>query len=450
MTAESTAAAATTAEQKQKPTVIPPPKPKLSKAERRALQEAQRAAKAAGTKLALSAKIVVPTKEEVDATTNKEQPVGTPTDNSTQQRAQQDTAAANTPYMNKTVSLVSHLTPFRHTRDVFHLGATLEPRVADSSLARDYNNLHPAVLRLGAASAQMDTHDRCRAMLLCYSLLIQEFQMPADADIRRALDTQVLKPPFHYWTRHCAAPHSVGMGNAFDVLKQRVASLPPTLRWEQVQSELQETIHAYVTERIDYATKAIATLAPVSGADVVVTFAPSPAVTAVLVRAQPRRVIVVDGAPNGAGRALLRELRANKIQCSYCSLPAIAYVLQEGVTKVLLGAEALMSDGSILAPAGTACVALAAHARRISVLVCSETYKISNRIQLEAITNNELGDPDKLVGDLKWTELEYLKVLNLKFDLTPAKFVTGIVTELGIVPPSSVAVLLREMNPHGV
>jgi translation initiation factor eIF-2B subunit delta len=32
--------------------------------------------------------------------------------------------------------------------------------------------------------------------------------------------------------------------------------------------------------------------------------------------------------------------------------------------------------------------------------------------------------------------------------VTPSEFVSGIVTEVGIIPPSSVAVLLREMNPQ--
>lgn len=34
------------------------------------------------------------------------------------------------------------------------------------------------------------------------------------------------------------------------------------------------------------------------------------------------------------------------------------------------------------------------------------------------------------------------------YDVTPSDFVSGIVTELGILPPTSVAVLLREMSPQ--
>jgi translation initiation factor eIF-2B subunit delta len=50
----------------------------------------------------------------------------------------------------------------------------------------------------------------------------------------------------------------------------------------------------------------------------------------------------------------------------------------------------------------------------------------------------------------KWKEKNggNLRLLNLLYDLTPNEFVSGIVTEMGILPPTSVAVLLREMNPQ--
>lgn len=83
--------------------------------------------------------------------------------------------------------------------------------------------------------------------------------------------------------------------------------------------------------------------------------------------------------------------------------------------------------------------------------MCAETYKISNRVQLESINSNEIlnnnNENNENDGN---SESNKVKVLNLLFDLTPASFVSGIVTEFGIVPPSSVAVLLREMNPQEI
>jgi hypothetical protein len=43
-----------------------------------------------------------------------------------------------------------------------------------------------------------------------------------------------------------------------------------------------------------------------------------------------------------------------------------------------------------------------------------------------------------------WRELEQLKLLNLLYDVTPADFVTAVACEAGIVPTTSVPVVLRE------
>jgi translation initiation factor eIF-2B subunit delta len=293
-------------------------------------------------------------------------------------------------------------------------------------------------------------------MLQCFATVLSDFEPPSDAgDVRAVLDNTVFKPAFHFWTEHCR-PHSVGMGNAFSFLKAAIASLDRECPYDQMVSALQETMQDYLGERIEYADQAIADHACQKFYDdeVILTYGHAEVVAEILLLAAQSkdrrlRVIVVDSRPLLEGKVMLEKLRKANIECSYILLNALTYVLQD-VTKVLLGASALMSDGSVLGRVGTACVALAAHVQHIPVLVCSETYKISNRVQLEALTGNEIGDPAAVSSEtLKdWRETDNLKLLNLVYDLTPASFVSGIVTEFGIVPPTSVAVLLREMNPQ--
>jgi translation initiation factor eIF-2B subunit delta len=240
------------------------------------------------------------------------------------------------------------------------------------------------------------------------------------------------------------------MGNAFTFLKSAVASLDRRMEWSDMQNVLLDSIDAYERERIQYADKAISEhIAPkIVNGDVILVYGFSEVVLDVLLEQHLQqkqfRVIVVDSRPLLEGKRMLLELRKAGIECSYILLNALSYVLEE-VTKVILGAAALMSDGSVLSRVGTACVAtLAAHTNK-AVLVCCETYKISHRVQLESITSNELGNPQNVLeGDLQ----DNLRVINLYYDLTPSQFVSGIVTEMGILPPTSVAVLLREMNPQ--
>jgi translation initiation factor eIF-2B subunit delta len=63
-----------------------------------------------------------------------------------------------------------------------------------------------------------------------------------------------------------------------------------------------------------------------------------------------------------------------------------------------------------------------------------------------------IDDPDYLnttnregVSHLKhWKENPHLKLLNLVYDVTPSKNITMVITEVGMIPPTSVPVVIRE------
>ena len=63
------------------------------------------------------------------------------------------------------------------------------------------------------------------------------------------------------------------------------------------------------------------------------------------------------------------------------------------------------------------------------------------------------GDPDDLVTtDCKmvplsdWRDMSYLSLLNLVYDVTPPELVSLVITEIGMVPCTSVPVVLRVKN----
>lgn len=336
--------------------------------------------------------------------------------------------------------------------------------------------LHPDVIELGLKYASGEVHGenaRCRSMLHVFLAVLRDYcpsptgDNAGAVDYRSHLQNQVLKPSFQFWTVECR-PHCVSMGNAFTFLKAAVAALDRDTALRDAKAVLSETIERYLQERLDYAGRAIAQHAmdKLQDGDVVLTYGHSEVVSVLLTTARRREVEfyvwVVDAGPMFEGKQMLEELLQADIPCGYIQLNALTYVMQQ-VTKVFLGCSSLLSNGSIYGRAGTACVALSANDHHIPVLVCCETYKISNKVQLESITQNELGNPDALLKTTiggragrssmssplaDWRDTPNLKLLNLLYDVTPSEFVSGIVTELGIVPPTSVAVLLREMNPQ--
>ncbi|KAL3784111.1 hypothetical protein ACHAWO_001019 [Cyclotella atomus] len=449
--------------EKKKPDniVIPPKKPKLSKAERRELQERQRAAKAAAqTDGGGDAGKPKPPKIE------KKEKTSTAPDES--KRKLKEEVKKEDPTENETadevVALFSHLPRPKPPIDIHSVSNP---------------SIHPVITTLGhlySTHTLLGGNTRCRAMLQTFALLLQSYEPPQTSrDYRHDLDHSLLKPAFQYWTAQCR-PHSVSMGNAFSFLKLAVANLDRDLEWSEARQILLESTEAYVNERIEYAGKAVSRHAAskIQEGDVILVFGRSEVVNRLLLDAhrdgKKFRVIVVDSRPLLEGRDTLQILSRAGISCTYVLLNALSYLMMREVTKVFLGASALMSNGSVLSRVGTACVALLAQSNHIPVLVCCETYKICNRVQLESITGNELGDANDVActdcervgpsnrwsGEKEkkeevlddWKNQPNLKLLNLLYDLTPSDFVTGVVTEVGILPPTSVAVLLREMSPQ--
>lgn len=102
------------------------------------------------------------------------------------------------------------------------------------------------------------------------------------------------------------------------------------------------------------------------------------------------KVIVVDGRPHLEGRETVRRLVDAEIPCKYVLINAISYVMGS-VSKVLLGAHALLTNGYVMSRIGTAQVALVAQSFNKPVLVCCEKYKFSERVQTDSFVYNEIG-----------------------------------------------------------
>ncbi len=133
---------------------------------------------------------------------------------------------------------------------------------------------------------------------------------------------------------------------------------------------------------------------------------------------------------------------------------------------VLVGAHSIHSNGSVYSRAGTALVAMLAKQHSVPVVVCCETYKFSEGVQLDSFTKNELGMLRSAVrscrlfltistaplGDkfasfpltkpreaLTLVNGPNLEILNPLYDLTPPTSISAVVTEVGTIPPNSIS-----------
>ncbi|KAM6323570.1 translation initiation factor eIF2B subunit delta [Aegotheles albertisi] len=319
--------------------------------------------------------------------------------------------------------------------------------------------IHPAVVRLGLQYSQgiiNGSNARCIALLEVFKQLIRDYSTPPNEELSRDLVAK-LKPHISFLNQ--CRPLSASMGNAIKFLKKEISCLPDTLREEEAKEKLQDTIDKYLREKILLAAEAISRSAfeKINDNDVILVYGCSSLVNRTLCDAHVKkgrafRVIVVDSRPRLEGRETLRRLVRQGIHCTYVMINAISYVLPE-VSKVLLGAHALLANGSVMSRVGTSQIALVSKAYNVPVLVCCETYKFCERVQTDSFVSNELDDPDDLIVLRKgqaqlggWADNKSLRLLNLVYDVTPPDLVDLVITDLGMIPCTSVPVVLRVKN----
>ncbi|XP_069461582.1 translation initiation factor eIF2B subunit delta isoform X2 [Ambystoma mexicanum] len=318
--------------------------------------------------------------------------------------------------------------------------------------------IHPSVVRLGLQYSHgiiTGSNSRCIALLHVFKQLINDYSTPPNEELSRDLVNK-LKPAISFLNQ--CRPLSASMGNAIKYVKKEISNIPSTMKEEEAKSKLQHLIQEYIREKIILASEAISKLAleKISDQDVILVYGCSSLVNCTLcdAHAQGRkfRVIVADSRPRLEGRETLRRLVRQGIHCTYVMITAISYILPE-VSKVLLGAHALLANGYVVSRVGTSQIALVAKAYNVPVLVCCETYKFCERVQTDSFVSNELDDPDDLIVTRKgkaelenWNSKASLRLLNLVYDVTPPDLVDLVITDLRMIPCTSVPVILRVKN----
>ncbi|GMI14923.1 hypothetical protein TrVE_jg6051 [Triparma verrucosa] len=441
------------------------PKEKLSKAERRAKQEAQRAAKAnEADKSKSSSKNPKNPSSNVDIGSNNDpqasasrqvlssspQTLALPppilnNSNGNSNRKQntpprKSSTSSNVPFSQppstlNAQSLFSHLSPPMKPP----LTKTLSPPPQTSK------SIHPSTVTLCNAYSRFSitgSNSRCIAMLECFKKIIGDYEPPKDKVMSMDL-TRVLKENFKVITE--SRVHSISMGNAFTFLKNFVTKIKHNEETSVSKDNLLLAIDQFIEKTVQFASDVIAKEGSikVKNGDVILTYGCSTSVKKLFAKALDQgkdfRVIVVDGRPELEGKKMLGYLQELGIHVTYVGYNSLSYVMKE-VSLVLYGAAALLSNGSVVCRVGANGVTLVAGAYRKPVLVCCETYKFSKKVQIDAITHNELTPkPDEFKSSpcSDW--------VGVKYDVV-GEGVAGIVTEFGIVPTTSVAVILREME----
>lgn len=202
---------------------------------------------------------------------------------------------------------------------------------------------------------------------------------------------------------------------------------------EKVRRELDNKL-ASLEQHISLAPKKIADrlvrVLPSRGR--VLTLSYSSTVTGVLKELKRRgkrlEVVVMESRPMLEGRRTAQELARARIRTTLVADAALGEYTRK-VDAAVVGADAVYGDGSVVNKIGTFPVAVSCHELLKPLFVVAHSSKITTE-QAGSFTVEE-----KAPGELMRGRYPRLTVKNFYFELTPAAYITAIITEKGILSP---------------
>ncbi|MEM2971577.1 MAG: ribose 1,5-bisphosphate isomerase [Candidatus Bathyarchaeia archaeon] len=153
-------------------------------------------------------------------------------------------------------------------------------------------------------------------------------------------------------------------------------------------------------------------------------------------------VICTETRPFLQGRITTREMLDLGVKTTFIVDSAARFFMNQ-VDMVIVGADAITSEGNIINKIGTSMIALAAHEARTPFYVVSELLKFDPATMYGDYEKIEERSPDEV-----WKEPpKNLIIRNPAFDVTKRDFIHGIICEEGIISPHSVAEVVHRKYP---
>lgn len=115
------------------------------------------------------------------------------------------------------------------------------------------------------------------------------------------------------------------------------------------------------------------------------------------------------------------------------------YESQTHIDMVIIGSDAIKIGGDVYNKVGSFSIALAAWHSKIPVYIVGSLFKVD--------TENTVTIEQRSGKELRPEAPKQLDILNFAFDMVPAKFITGIITEYGIIKPKDIKKMVKQQCP---
>ncbi|ODR83407.1 translation initiation factor IF-2B subunit delta [Haladaptatus sp. W1] len=156
------------------------------------------------------------------------------------------------------------------------------------------------------------------------------------------------------------------------------------------------------------------------------------------------RAIVKETRPRKQGHITARQLRDWGVPVTLIVDNAARRYLNDA-DHVLVGADSIAADGSVINKVGTSGLAVNARERGVPIMVAAQTLKLHPGTMTGHTVEIEMRDEREVLPDAEREAVGDVRVENPAFDVTPPRYVDAIVTERGQFPPESIVTLMREL-----
>lgn len=158
--------------------------------------------------------------------------------------------------------------------------------------------------------------------------------------------------------------------------------------------------------------------------------------------------IVKETRPRNQGHITAEALREMGVPVTLIVDSAARRYLDE-VDHVLVGADSIAADGSVINKIGTSGLAVNARERGVPIMTAAQTIKLHPETLAGHTVEIEMRDEAEVIGEDDRADIGEITVENPAFDVTPPRYMDAIVTESGQFPPESIVTLMRELFGEG-
>jgi len=158
------------------------------------------------------------------------------------------------------------------------------------------------------------------------------------------------------------------------------------------------------------------------------------------------KVYVTESRPIGEGVITAGALSDLGIETTLIVDSAVRYVMKK-ITDVFFGADAVAANGAVVNKVGTSAIALSAKEARVRTYVVAGTYKFGlETVFGELVAGKILSKATLIIPKDRINELAGRVLVRAPvFDVTPPEYIDAIITELGLIAPQAIPLVIKEI-----